>query len=727
MQVQEDAPRGARMADDPVSDRPGLDRLFHPKSVAIVGASGRAGNPFARPLHFLCRYDFAGDIFPVNPNYEELAGLTCYPSLEEVPAPVDLVLSMVPAAQTIDLVRECGRLGVGAVIIFASGFAETGEAGRARQDELAAAAVESGVRVIGPNCQGVVNVANNLVATFSAAAEPGLPNASGIAYVGQSGAVGGSVLDLARETGMGLSAWVSTGNQADTDLVEVGEYLVEDPEIQVLMLYLESITDGVGYERLARRVRQLGKHLVVLRSGRSNAGRRAVASHTGAMLSHEVGFDLVSRQEGAVIVDDVDELLRTAFALRSVPLPRGDRVAIVTTSGGAGSLAADQLEARGMVVEELSGPTQRELASVIPDFGATANPVDVTAQLFSRGEHAFRDVCLAVGRDRDVDIVMVLVTMVIGQAGARLATDIVEVADMLDKPLLVTWLAGEQQTADGRQVYRDHGLPIFASVGDAAHTAAALVGRARAGKGQVAQPGDHGAHLVDVDRLAAAITGPLLLEAEAAGVLDAIGVPYPPSVLATTRSEAEQAARSFDRPLAMKVHVPGLLHKTDVGGVRLGVTPGDAGTVFDQLLATPGNGVEGVLVAPMADGGQELILGVTSSEHGFPPVLTLGFGGVATELYRDITSRLLPIDAAGAAQMLRELKAWPLLDGYRGRAHADVDALVDVVVRVSTAVGALDGRLLELEINPLIVHDRGEGVTAVDFMMRTTTTEGEQH
>lgn len=509
MQVQEEAPGSARAVEGPVSDRPGLDRLFHPKSVAIVGASGRVDNPFARPLHYLRRYGFAGDVFPVNPNYEELAGLPCYPSLDEVPAPVDLVLSMVPAANTIDLVRECGRLGVGAIVVFASGFAESGEEGRARQDELAAVAAQCGVRVIGPNCQGLVYVPNNLVATFTAAAGPGLPVASGIAYVGQSGAVGGSILDLARETGMGLSAWVSTGNQADTDLVEVGAHLIEDPEIQVLMLYLESVTDGAAYERLARRARRLGKHLVVLRSGRSTSGRRAVASHTGAMLPPDIGFDLVSVQEGAVIVDDVDELLRIAFALRAVPLPQGKRVAIVTTSGGAGSLAADQLEGRGMVIGELSEPTQRELASLIPDFGATANPVDVTAQLFSRGEHAFRDVCLAVGRDRDVDTIVILLTMVVGDAGTRLATDIAELADMLGKPVLVTWLAGEQQTVEGRRVYRDHGLPVYASVGDAAHTAAALARRARAGDGSGAPRGDHGAQLIDVDRLAAAITGPL--------------------------------------------------------------------------------------------------------------------------------------------------------------------------------------------------------------------------
>lgn len=700
--------------------RPGFDRLFHPKAVAIVGASGRAGNPFARPLHYLRRFGFAGEVYPVNPGYQELAGLTCYPSLAEVPVAVDLVLSMVPAAQTVDLVTECGRLGVGAVIVSASGFAETGAEGRALQDELAARAAEGGVRLIGPNCQGVVNVSNHLVATFTAAAEAGLPRASGIAYVGQSGAVGGSVLDLARESGMGLSAWVSTGNQADTDLMEVGSYLLDEPGIEVLMLYLEAIDDGAAYEDLPARARKAGKHLVVLRSGRSQAGQRAAASHTGAMVPPEAAFDLVSEQEGAVLVADVDELLRVAHTLRTLPLPHGRRVAVVTTSGGAGSLAADQLEERGLVVEELSARTQEALAGIVPDFGSTANPVDVTAQLFNRGEHAFRDVCLTVGRDDGVDLVLIVLTMVVGAAGARLAADIAEVAETLGKPVLVTWLAGEQQTVAGRGVYRDRSLPVFASVGDAAHAAAALVARGRAaGRGE--RPRGALTGLVDAARLCGAVTAPLLVEAEALDVLAAMGVAHPTSTLATSRAEAERAAAELDGALAMKVHAPGLVHKTDVGGVRLGVAPCDAGRAFDELLGA--DGATGVLVQAMARKGVEVVVGVTTSELGFAPVLTVGLGGVATELYGDVASHTLPVSSDDVTEMLRTLAAWPLLDGYRGRPPADVDALVDAVLRVAATAEALGDRLVELEINPLVVHERGAGATAVDFMMRTTTKE----
>lgn len=689
-----------------------------------MGASGRKDNPFARPLQYLRRYEFDGDVYPVNPNYEELSGLRCYRSLRDVPAAVDLVLSLVPANRTIELVRECGDLGVQVVIAFASGFAEVGDDGQKLQEELVAVARASGVRVIGPNCQGVVYVPERLVATFTAAADPGLPEASGIAYVGQSGAVGGSVLDLARESGMGLTAWVSTGNQAETDLVEVGAHLIGDPEIKVLMLYLESVGDGARYTALAKRARSLGKHLVVLRSGRSDAGRRAVASHTGAMLAPGAAFDLVSAQEGAIVVGDVDELLRTAFALRWSPLPEGDRVALVTTSGGAGSLAADHFEKRGLTIEDLGVATRAELSTMIPAFGALANPVDVTAQLFSRGEHAFADVCLSVGRDDSVDILVVILTMVTGANAARLAADLTGVPAVLGKPLLVTWLAGDDQTRHGRQIFRDANMPVFSSVREVARTAAALVERARNSADRTADESLAGAvQRLDRAALEALITGPLVLEAQSLTVMDAMGVPHPDAVFVTSRDEAHEAAKRLGRRVAMKVQASELVHKSDVGGVRLDVEPIDAASIYDELLgaAMTGNMVgtfDGVLVQAMAEPGHEFILGVTRSENGFPPVLTLGFGGIAAEIYRDVASRVLPVDARTARDMLRELKGWPLLDGYRNQPEADIDALVDVVVKVGDFASALQERIVELEINPLIVHDAGAGAAAVDFMMR---------
>ena len=284
------------------------NRVFRPRTVAVLGATGRPGSHMGRPLRWLAERGFDGAVWPVNPKYDELAGLSCYPSLSALPGPVDLVLAMAPAAQTPDAVRDAGAAGAAAVIVFASGFAEVGPDGAALQRELVRAARESGVRVLGPNCQGVLYTPGRLFATFTAAAERPLEGSSGIAYVGQSGAVGGSVLDIAAAQGLDLTAWVSTGNQADVDITEIGRYLVREPEVSVLAVYLESVQDGAAYERLAVEASRSGTALVVLRSGRSDAGRRAAVSHTGAMLGDDTAFRLVSVRHGVVLVDDVEEL-----------------------------------------------------------------------------------------------------------------------------------------------------------------------------------------------------------------------------------------------------------------------------------------------------------------------------------------------------------------------------------------------------------------------------------
>ena len=690
-----------------------LAGLLSPRGVALVGVSGRPGNPMARPLRYLREHGFAGGIYPVNPGYSELEGLPCYPTLADVPGPVDLVLVLVPAERAADAVREAGAAGASAAVVFASGFAETGEEGAAAQRELVAAGRETGVRVLGPNCQGVVHTADGLVATFTAAADRPLPPGRGVAYVGQSGAVGGSVLDMACEMGLGLSAWVSTGNQADLDLVEVSTALLDDPEIRVLMLYVEAVGDGAAWTRLARRARAAGTSLVVLRSGRSTAGRRAAASHTGSMLGDDAGFVLTAQEHGVVLVDDVDELLSVAATLAAMPPSRGRRVAVVTTSGGAGSLVADRCEDLGLELPELTAPTQDVLRPLIPAFGALANPVDVTAQLFNRGAHAFGDVCRTVAADPSVDVVAVLLTMVVGEAGAQLAQDLVETAAGLDKPLLVAWLAGHELTAQGRAVFREAGVPVFGSVGELARVAAALAplpaGDDSAPVALAAEP------VVD-----AAALEPLL--GDGAALLDGLGVRQPRSVLVTSAEQAREQVGALGTAV-LKLHAPGLAHKTEVGGVRLGVTPDDAGPVFDELLLAAARhgvaAVEGVLVQEVVPPGVELVLGATAGQDGFPPLVTVGLGGVTTEIYRDVVSALAPVSPAQALDMLRRLRAWPLLAGFRGAPPADVAAAVDALVRLGQAVAALPG-LAELEVNPLIVAQDGAGAVAVDVLVRTT-------
>ncbi|WP_219412406.1 acetate--CoA ligase family protein [Pseudonocardia nigra] len=693
--------------------------MLRPRGVALVGVSGRPGNPMARPLRYLREHGFGGGIYPVNPGYDELEGLPCYGSLGEVPGPVDLVLALVPAAKAVAAVHEAGAVGAAGVVVFASGFAETGTAGARLQADLVAAGREAGVRVLGPNCQGLLHAPTGLVATFTAAADRPLVPAGGVAYVGQSGAVGGSILDLSSEMGLGLTAWVSTGNQADLDLVEVASALLDEPDVRVLLLYVESVGDGADYLRVARRARDAGKHLVVLRSGRSTAGRRAAASHTGSMLGDDAAFVLASARHGVVLVDDVDELLGVAATLASMPRPEGRRVAVVTTSGGAGSLAADRCSDADLDLPELRAATQDRLRPLIPAFGALANPVDVTAQLFTRGAHAFGDVCRIVADDPGVDAVAVVLTMVVGQAGAALAEDLVGASAKLAKPLMVAWLAGQEQTAEGRAVFRAAGIPVFRSVGDLAR-AAGLVAPPRApGTPPAALPRPAAPSPDRIRELLGARDG----QPDEPALLDAMGVDRPASVVVRSRQEAADAVAGLGGPAAMKLQAGALAHKSDVGGVRLGVDAADAAEVFDELLTAARahhvEAVDGVLVQAMIPAGLELVVAATGGRDGFPPLVTVGFGGITTEIYSDVASGLAPVPPEEAWAMLRSLRAWPLLAGFRGAPPRDVHAAVDAVVRVGHAAVAAGPRLAEFEVNPLVVGLRGEGATAVDVLVRT--------
>ncbi len=695
----------------------GLQALLRPRGIALLGISGRSENLMSRPLRYLVEHGYAGGIYPVNPNYDELVGQKCYPTLADVPGRVDLVLVLVAAERVEDAIRQAAAVGAKAAVVYASGFAEVGPEGIALQQRLAAVACETGVRVLGPNCQGFLYAPTGVVATFTAAADRPLAHDSGVAYVGQSGAVGGSVLDLATDMGLGLAAWASTGNKADLDLVQVSQELLEDPAVRVLMLYVEAADDGRAYAALARRARDMGKSLVVLRSGRSSAGRRAVASHTGSMLGDDVAFVLTSEEHGVVLVHDIDELLAVAAVLATGKRSEGRRVAVVTTSGGAGSLAADQCEDLGLEMPELSAATQDRLRPLIPAFGALANPVDVTAQLFNRGAHAFGDVCRMVADDPSVDVVAVFVTMVVGDAGARLAEDLVATAAKLPVPLLVGWIAGQELTVEGRAVFRSAGIPIFGSVGDVARCAARMAPPRRPGAVPALAP----APTQPTDEIRALLSAPVV---DGAALLRAIGIAQPSSTLVTTPEAAREAVAGLPGPGVLKLAAGDLAHKSDVGGVRVGVPAEQAAAVFTELLDSARRhhvpDVEGVLVQELIPPGIELILGATAGRDGFPPVITVGLGGVTTELYRDIASGLAPVTPERAWAMLRSLRAWPLLAGFRGAEPADVPAAVDAEVRLSQAMVAGGDRLTELEVNTLIVAPRGRGATAVDVLVSTT-------
>jgi acyl-CoA synthetase (NDP forming) len=701
------------------AQRGSLESLFAPRSIALVGVSGNPDSPYARPLQYLRAIGFDGHVYPVNPRYEELAGYPCYASLNDLSKPVDLVMVLVSASQAAEVVRAAAAKGARAAVVCSSGFAEMGGEGEARERELLQVARDTGVRVVGPNSQGLFYLGSALAATFTGAAAIGFPTSGGAAYVGQSGAVGGVVLDLARESGMGVSAWVSTGNDLDVTAQEAAAHLIEQDDVRVLMLYVEAMPDGGSYAALAQRAHDLGKHLVVLRSGSSDAGRRAIASHTGAMVPTGRAFDLVSKRSGAVLVDDVDEMVRVGHALLALPVPRGPRAVIVTTSGGAGGLAADACARQGLAVEPLPEEACDAMAALLPEFAALGNPVDVTVQLLTRDDDGFAAVCRRLAAEPSVDLVFVLVTSPMGALGERLARQVIDVTTTSGTPVLTAWMAGQEQTAGGRAMFRAAGIPLFTGPDQLARVASRLTSRVVEAS-------------ADASPAPAPVLPPLpgkalLVEAEGMPLLDAVGVPRPRARLVTTTDELDEAITDLGGRAVVKVQSPRLLHKTDVGGVRIGVTTDDAAEVFRDLadLLAGDPDALGLLVQEMVDVGMELVVGVTSSPAGFPPVMTVGFGGIATEIYADVASALLPVDRASARRALLSLRAAPLLTGYRGRPPVDLEAVVDAVVALGSLATALGPGLAEVEINPLMATPGG--VTAVDFLLRMNPQEEVQH
>ncbi|MER5389137.1 acetate--CoA ligase family protein [Saccharopolyspora sp. NPDC002686] len=682
-----------------------VDGLLHPRAVAVVGASERSAMAGR-----LTRYlrDFDGPVYPVNPNYQQVHGLPCYPSLLELPGPVDLVLVMVPAARVLAVVEEAGRAGASCAVVLSSGFAEVGADGRALQEQLVEVARRYGLRVIGPNCQGLLYRPTGLAATFTAAADGEQAPDSGIAYVGQSGALGGSFLGMAGDRGIGLTAWISVGNQADITATDAAELLVADPNVRVLACYLEELPDGARWQRLTAHAAALGKPVVVLRSGRSAAGERAVASHTGALVRAGTAFDLLTSESGAIQVDDLDELLDTAVALTAEPRPRGRRIGVITSSGGAGGLAADQAEPAGLVLPELDPATRDVLAPLIPAFGSAVNPVDVTAQVIDDAGQ-FGAVCDAVAASDEVDAVLVVLTTIGGEAALEVAESILRAAKRSTKPFAVAWLYSHEQIAEAGSVLRRNGISVLGTTTAALRLIAHLV------------PREHRRAERAVPRgLARFLDRPELTEAEGAQLLDALQVDRPRGRVVEP-ADAARAAREFGDEVVLKVQSPDLAHKSDVGGVLVGVPSERAGSAAQDMLDTvaanaPDARIDGVLVQEVVPRGVELLVGVQGSEHGYPPVLTVGMGGTTAELNPDVVSALGPVDAERAVALLRELRGWPLLDGFRGRPRCDVDAAAAAIASISQAAAELGDELGELEINPLVVHQTG--AVAADLVVR---------
>jgi acetyl coenzyme A synthetase (ADP forming)-like protein len=709
-----------------VAEAASMARLLAPRTVAVIGASREPGKIGYAVMQNVLRQGFRGVVYPVNPTASSIAGVPAYASVLDIPEPVDLAVVIRPAAEVLGVVDECARKQVHAIVILSSGFAEMGADGIALQRAIVTKARANGMRVVGPNCLGVANTdpAVRLNATFA----PTAPVEGNVAFLSQSGGLGIELLSQAAARGIGISEFVSVGNKGDVSGNDLLQYWEDDPRTGVILLYLESFGNPRKFARLARRV-SMRKPIVAVKSGRTTAGSRAASSHTAALASSDVAVDALFRQAGVVRVDTLEELLDTAQLLAAQPVPRGARVAILGNVGGPGILAADACDGAGLDVVELSPPTIEAVRALVTPGVTVCNPIDLGA---AATPEMFASALPAVLDDPQVDAVIVIyASPVVTDAGA-VARAIASSANtaQTDKPVLACFL-GRLEVADE---LRGDGesrrtIPTFAFPEAAARAlgrSAGLAAWRERPVGTVATLEQLGVDPLAVDGARALIADRLdpadperadlwLDEADCGALLRTFGVPTIESRRVRDAAGAAEAAAEVGWPVVLKVGSAKVVHKTDLGGVTLGLdTPDAVRDAFDEMSARFGDGMDGAVVQRMAPPGLEVIVGVTQDPL-FGPLLLYGLGGVTAELLADRALRILPVTDEDAHELVRSLRASPLLFGYRGSPALDAGALEELIVRVARLALEVP-EITEMDLNPIIVHEKG--VVAVDAKVR---------
>lgn len=689
-----------------------LSKLLYPESIAILGASDSPVKLGGRPVDYMKRFGYAGRILPVNASRETVQGLRAYKNLDEIPGDIDLVFVMVSADQAAEAVRACGRRGVKAAIVGASGFAELNEEGAARQAELKAAAKETGVRVLGPNCLGMISLACRAMVTFTSALDEDVTLHEGpVAFVSQSGAYGSFVFSEAQNQRIGVSYYFNTGNEVDLSAAELLEALAEDPDITVLLAYLEGVTDGPRLVNAARRAHERDKPLICVKAGRSEAGARAAASHTAALATDDAVFDGVARQYGIIRVDGSEAMFDAAQLFATGRRTRGRRLTTLSVSGGAGALMADAAAAHGIDVAAWDETWQSKMAAAIPRYGSPRNPVDLTGSLISEPDILRRALEVAVEHP-DTDMIAVMLGVADGCAD-ELIDAIVTASGRTTRPLVVTWTGGSGRP---RRRLAELGIPCFTDLGRAAAALGALASFSL--RPPMAAP-ERPTGIQVVPAAARNQARIQLDEFESTERISAYGIPCPASRPAATPADAVAAfAELGQEPVALKILSDRIGHKSDIGGVRLGLSSPDevrraAGDLLDIATAA-GVPDAGLLVQVMAEGDVELMAGIKRGDP-FGPVVVVGLGGVFVEVLGDSQAAAAPVDHATARRMLTSLRGAKLLGPVRGKPAVDLDKAADVIVRLSWLAADCPD-IAELDVNPLLLDRETGAVTAVDCL-----------
>jgi acetate---CoA ligase (ADP-forming) len=701
---------------------PDLSAILSPRSVAVVGASTRRGTIGGEIFHNLLASGFQGPVYPVHAQAAAVQSVAAYPSILAVPGPVDLAVIVVPKRAVQDAVEACATKGVRAVVVISAGYKETGREGAEAEARLVQTVRQSGMRLVGPNCLGLLSTRPDvrLNATFA----PTYPPEGTVAIASQSGALGLVIIDYAREFNIGISDFVSMGNKADLSGNDLITWWNQDPRTRVMLLYLESFGNPGKFIRLAREITKR-KPIVAVKSGRSRRGSRAAASHTGALAGTDAAVSALLAQTGVIRVDTVEELFHMAAFLAHQPVPAGNRVAILTNAGGPGILATDAAEAWGLVIPDLSPETTAALRAFLPQEASVKNPVDMIA---SAGGEEYEQATRLLLADPAVDALIVMFVPPLVTRAKEVGEAIVRGAAGASKPVL-SCLLGRQGMPDWLESVPRADIPSYAFPETAVHV---LARAARYGD-WLRRPEGMERSFDDVtpERAAAAIEGAdrrlageggWLAPREVETILAAYGIPFAPTERAKDEGEAATVARRLGFPVVVKVVSDTITHKSDVGGVRLDLrseTEVEAAVreIREAVRRTGrADAFQGVVVQRWVREGVEVFAGVTRDPL-FGPLLAFGLGGVQVELLRDVAFRLHPLTDQDAREMLREIRGWKLLDGFRGAPPADQDAVVETLLRMARLTADFP-RLEAMDLNPIKVFPRGQGLVAVDARVR---------
>ena len=701
--------------EDGYVDISAMEYFFNPRSIALIGVSKDIRKPSGRSLNALLQWNYKGKLYPINPNYTEIHGVKCYPSLLEISGDVEMVIISIPAQSVLEALQQCVVKRVRAVVLFTSGFSEVGPEGKALQEQVAQLSQKNNLRILGPNCVGLVNLSNSVMASFANIVDlkPVYPMSLG--FVTQSGAFGTLIFAQAVQAGVGFSSFVSVGNEADTEFSDFLSYLLTTPETKVIGGYLEGAKNGAKFRKAAQNALKLKKPILIMKVGRTRAGARAASSHTGSLAGDDKIYDAFFRQMGIIRIETLAELTSFVIVHRSGRMPQGNNIGILSISGGAGVMMADKCESLGLNVPEFTGETRRMLETYLPPFGSAKNPVDLTSAAVAEPEMLGRCLRALVADD---NIHMITVAMgFMPHSAPILAKDLIEIYQSTIKPIVLTTynLSSSEVIAKAIKSIEDAGMPVLR---DHLHSIQAMSNLAwYAAKVRKAADIKTDKQAIKPDKEGEKIINnpDALSEYEAKKILSGYGIPVTREALATSADMAVESALQIGYPVALKIQSAQITHKTEVGGIKLNVlSDAEVRAGFKEVISNakkymPEAKIQGVLVQEMLKDGVEVIIG-TTKDPVFGHVIMFGLGGIFVEALKDVSFRIAPLSRIDAEEMVREIKGYSVLQGMRGKPPVDIDMLVDVILRVSRLVIDHKDTIKELDINPLVLFACGAKV-----------------